>query len=66
MPVISPATKERTMKVHVDLTVPDLALGARLLLDDVVVNSNYKEIMDLVAKNFRRKGEKAFRIITLQ
>ena len=52
-PVNSPATKERTKKVHVDLTVPDLALGARLLLDDVVLHSSYKEIMDLVAKNFR-------------
>ena len=46
--------KDKLKKVHVQLTVSDLALGARLLLDTgVIVNTNYTELMKIVAKGFR-------------
>lgn len=53
LPVARETAKDKAKKVHVTLTVPDLALGARLLLDDVIINSNYTELMERVAKYFR-------------
>jgi hypothetical protein len=53
LPISRQVAKDRIKKVHVTLTVPDLALGARLLLDDVIINSTYTELMERVAKNFR-------------
>lgn len=53
LPMTRDVAKDKVKKVHVTLTVPDLALGARLLLDDVIINSTYTELMERVAKNFR-------------
>ena len=53
LPVARETAKDKIKKVHVSLTVPDLALGARLLLDDVIINTNYTELMERIAKNFR-------------
>jgi hypothetical protein len=53
LPVPKETAKATRNKVHVNLTVPDLSLGVRLLLDDVILNSNYSEVIEKVAKNFR-------------
>ncbi|HMU44469.1 MAG TPA: hypothetical protein PKA80_14320 [Ignavibacteriaceae bacterium] len=53
LPMTRDVAKDKVKKVHVTLTVPDLALGARLLLDDVIINTNYTELMERVARNFR-------------
>ena len=54
LPVNREVEKDKLKKVHVQLTVSDLALGARLLLDTgVIVNTNYTELMKIVAKGFR-------------
>jgi hypothetical protein len=53
LPIARETAKDKMKKVHVTLTVPDLALGARLLLDDVIINTNYTELMERVARNFR-------------
>lgn len=54
LPVNREVEKDKLKKVHVQLTVSDLALGARLLLDtDVIVNINYTELMKMVARGFR-------------
>lgn len=54
LPVNREVEKDKLKKVHVQLTVADLALGAKLLLDtEVIVNINYTELMKLVAKGFR-------------
>jgi len=54
LPVTPEVEKDRQRKVHVQLTVSDLALGARLLLDtEVISEMNYTELMKLVAKSFR-------------
>lgn len=54
LPVNREVEKDKLKKVHVQLTVSDLALGAKLLLDtEVIVNMNYTELMKLVARSFR-------------
>ncbi len=54
LPVNRETEKDKLKKVHVQLTVSDLALGARLLLDtDIIVDMNYTELMKIVAKGFR-------------
>ena len=54
LPVSREVEKNKLKKVHVQLTVADLALGAKLLLDtEVIVNMNYTELMKLVARGFR-------------
>lgn len=54
LPVNREVEKDKLKKLHVQLTVADLALGARLLLDtEIIVNINYTELMKIVAKGFR-------------
>lgn len=40
-------------KVHVNLTVADLSFTAQLLEDDFILNMNYTEIIEGIARNFR-------------
>jgi hypothetical protein len=54
LPMNREAQKDKLKKVHVQLTVAELALGARLLLDtDVIINTNYTELIKMVARGFR-------------
>ena len=45
--------KDVNKKIHVNLTVTDLAFSIKLLMGDVILHSNYSEVIEKVAKNFR-------------
>jgi len=53
MPMPKSMDRDKHKKVHVKLTVADVALGAKLLKDDVVMDMKYSELTERLAKSIR-------------